>query len=61
MVWVRTIVPKLSGWRKTQLSNCVEDNILKAHMEIVYLPKATTETAKHLFFLITQNMVMESF
>lgn len=39
--WLRTIVPKMPGWKGTELTTCPGDDIPGAHMLTVYLPKAT--------------------
>lgn len=55
--WLKTIVPKVPGWRGTELPTCARNYIPGAHIVMVYLPKAEAiKTRKHLIFLITQNM-----
>lgn len=52
--WFRTIVPKLPGWKETELSTCAESVMQGAHMVMVYFPKAALiETEQLLRLLIT--------
>lgn len=59
--WVKATIPKLSGWKGTELTTCTGDAIPGVHLMTVYLPRAAgTDDKKLLDLMVTQNKALST-